>query len=170
MISLTLAGQENLISRNNIYLEAGGAAFFYSFNYERLLFNNPHQNVTARVGFLYLPTLNAAKRNFKGIPISASYIIRKRKYFMETGISMAAIIDEYDLNFESNTFDSHVKELVLIPSFRLGMRRQPQIKGFFWNLLFQVSYVTVDDYDNFQFGTAEKNFIPYLSAGIGHAF
>lgn len=166
--TLKAQGQIDQITRNNLYFEAGGAAFFYSFNYERLLFRSPENNLTARVGLLYLPALNANGRRFSGVPIGASYLKKLKNKYLEAGMSFSAILDQ-SLEEPDPAFPiDGIEDIVLITSVRFGIRKQPISKGLFWNALLQGSYVTVKDRSDF--GEGAENFVtPFLSLGIGYS-
>ena len=170
--SVTSNGQE--LKRNTIYLEAGGASFFYSINYDRLIFDNDEKNLVARIGVMYLPLFNDLERVFVGVPVSISYINRTRKNFFEFGISASAISDTY----YAGTFDSfgnlgvsdiYIEDLVLIGSTRIGIRHQPSENRLFWNTLFQFSLIVVGDQNDFS-SPFEISTMPLLSIGVGYSF
>lgn len=165
-------GQSDQITRNNFYFEAGGAAFFYSLNYERLLLNNSQHNIATRIGIFYLPTFNHSSRVLKGVPVSVSYLKKMKNKYLEGGVSFSALTDQYSNRAGSGNaihdFTS-IKDLVLIPSVRFGIRKQPVAKGLFWNALIQGSLIAVGDVDNYDFKTAEKSGLPFLSLGMGYS-
>lgn len=78
---------------NNWYIEAGGAAQFYSFNYEKYLFRtyNDKYTWTARVGAGYTPfnfdILNTVyiERNTFMFPFSSSLLIGSGREKLEVG-------------------------------------------------------------------------------------
>lgn len=162
----SLAQSETTIPRNNVYFEVGGAAFFYSFNYERLLFNNAEKNVALRIGTLLMPKMGKNRRNIQGIPIGASYIRKMKKLYYEAGISFAALRDNYEIGSDNLVID----DLVTVTSLRGGIRKQPNKNGLFWNALLQASAVFVYDYQDFNVANAEKSVIPMISFGIGYSF
>ncbi len=157
-------------TRNNVFFEAGGAAFFYSINYERLLLKKADHNLGVRVGFSYLNLFDDRGRQFTGLPVGISYLKKLKNKFLETGLSFSGLIDQYDIPRADNVNSRAIKELVLIPSFRLGIRKQPIKPGLFWNALLQYSLVAVDDYKTYKWDDAERNSIPFLSLGLGYAF
>ena len=161
---------QNPLTRNNVFFEAGGAAFFYSVNYERLLLNKVDHNLGIRAGFSYINLFDERGRQFTGLPVGISYLKRIKNKFLETGLSFSGIIDKYDIPSTDNINKRSIKDLVLIPSFRIGIRKQPVQSGLFWNALLQYSLVAVDDYETYKWDDSERNSIPFLSLGLGYAF
>ncbi|SDL36861.1 hypothetical protein SAMN05421823_105316 [Catalinimonas alkaloidigena] len=171
LFSLTAKSQSADVARNTVYFEAGGAAFFYSLNYERLLFKSSDQNLAVRVGFTGVPMFDR-RRHVLGVPVGASYLNRLRasNKYLELGVSVAGLLDRYDSTPEPQTAGYERNELVAIPSIRAGLRKQPQGRGLFWNALLQASLLAVDDASHFSFAQAEKQVLPFLSAGLGYSF
>lgn len=67
------------------YLEFGGSGYFYTFNYERLLFHKNRYSVFARLGFEYIPFGSADKMIH--FPIGANFTIGEKKHRFEAGIA-----------------------------------------------------------------------------------
>ncbi|MBL4586103.1 MAG: hypothetical protein JKX84_03470 [Flavobacteriales bacterium] len=68
-----------------LYLEFGGAAYFYSVNYERLLFHKNKYTLFGRLGFEYIP-FGSADRMIH-FPIGANFTIGERKHRLELGLA-----------------------------------------------------------------------------------
>lgn len=165
-------GQE--LKRNTIYLEAGGATFFYSINYDRLLKKDNNRNLAARVGVMYLNLFNDNQRVFQGIAVGFLYIERMNKNFIEFGVSTSAISDSYYPDFHDSYGNSgistdKVNDLILMESLRIGIRHQPSHSKIFWNALFQLSVLIVGEYDDFTW-PFEVATMPLVSLGAGYSF
>lgn len=155
------------ITKNNVYFEIGGASLFYSMNYERLMFKSDKNNISVRIGIMYLNFFNDTERTMSGVPIGVSYLKKIRKKYLEVGLSGSMIYDSYYLN--SNVEEPHhIQDLVLMPSIRAGIRHQPKVGGLFWNALLQYSVTAVDNINNFN--NSEINSFPMVSFGVGYTF
>jgi len=162
------------LKRNTFYFEAGGASLFYSINYDRLLKNNDERNIAIRMGVMYLNMFNDNQRVFKGIPLGISYLERIKKNFIEFGISVSAISDTYYPDFSYSFGNSGISseltnDLVLMGSLRIGIRHQPSDSRFFWNALFQNSFLIVGEMDDFS-APFEESYLPFVSFGAGYSF
>ncbi len=156
------------VKRNTVYLELGGASYFYSINYGRLLFNNQEINLSVRMGYMYLNLFNENSRTMHGLPIGLSLLKRLKKNYLEAGISGSVIFDSY---YSLNQYDQIIgstDEIILIPSIRIGIRHQPMTKRVFWNALAQFSMLAVGDRPDFK--QPEIHAMPFLSLGIGYSF
>ncbi|MGK7391119.1 MAG: hypothetical protein ACNS60_12240 [Candidatus Cyclobacteriaceae bacterium M2_1C_046] len=162
------------ILRNNVYFELGGAAFFYSLNYERLLLNSKKHNLAPRIGFEYINLFGESKREFVGIPIGISYLKHlKKNIHLETGFTFSVIYDNYyplSSNNLGQTYysDQRTEEFIIFPSLRLGIRKQPEKKAIFWNTSLQFSKVSLYDVEKKR--TYEGYYLPFASFGIGYSF
>jgi hypothetical protein len=145
--STLLYSQE--IKQNNVYLEIAGASMFYSVNYERLWFNNGEQNMTTRLGLMYLYTFDERERAIRGTPLSISYLRKIKKNYFEAGISFAVMRDTYPMFDQNKEQTGEVDELILMPSLRIGIRHQPVDTNFFWNVLAQASLIAFGDTDDY---------------------
>jgi len=156
------------ITRNNVYLEIGGASLFYSINYERLMFKSSENNLSVRLGLMYLYSFDERERQIRGIPLSVSYLKRIKKNYFEVGLSGSAIYDTYNIFDQNGEIAGYEEELIIMPSFRLGIRHQPSSNGFFWNALLQYSLTAVGKPGgNFNPST---NSFPFISIGLGYSF
>lgn len=152
--------------RNNFYLELGGAAILYSFNYEFFLLKNEKRNIAPRIGVMLFPySQNSTRRFIAGVPIGISYLKMIDKNSFEFGLTAAAIKD--DTYFDNYSI---ISELITIYSVRTGVRRQPNKKGVFWNALVQMSGLLYDDYTNFSPSIHSTYYQPWISIGIGKSW
>ena len=158
-------------TRNNVFLELGGAAFFYSINYERLFLKKENTNIAGRIGFTYFNFFNQSKRKISGVPVGISFLKRLRSNFLEIGVSNAFLKDstEPELAPPGGRVLGTSQEFVMISSFRLGIRHQPAKSGFFWNILGQFSVIFVSDNPEMK-KPDEVSSTPFLSLGVGYSF
>lgn len=156
------------LAKNNFFAEAGGAAFFYSANYERLLLRSTDQNLGLRIGYTYLPFQG---RIIRGIPMGISYFSRKKKNFLETGITYVRLMDDYPDHYYPGNFDIFypaLDDLIKITSLKIGIRKQPESGALFWSFSGQLSYIHVSSYG---FGPdAEIHLLPMVGAAMGYSF
>lgn len=153
-----------MLKRSTIYLEAGGASFFYSLNYDCLYQLKNEDAISLRAGFMYINTFNDESRRTTGVPVGISYLRRLRKNFLELGITNAAILDRYRSFLPG---EGAVSEIVLIPSAKLGIRHQPMHKHLFWNAAIQYSFIFIGDRNR---PIQESHSLPMVSLGIGYSF
>ncbi len=167
-IAISSIARSQEITRNNVFLEVGGASMFYSINYERLLFNNTERNLSVRFGQMFLILKNdGINRYMIGFPVGVSYLKRINKNFFEAGISVSTIYDTYDLAGINGEILDTVQDFIIMPSIRSGIRHQPYNNGFYWNALIQFSMVAFGDIDNFQ---PQYTAFPFISIGLGYSF
>ena len=124
--------------KNTIYLEGGGAAILYSFNYER----NITDKITARIGFSSLPDETVT---FTLIPIMANYLIGggNHKLAISGGVlqvSVSAEIGDDDYALASG----------MIPTYGVGYRYHRSTGGFFFNA--SVGIAPIPGWPGFAFG------------------
>lgn len=166
-------GQAQGISRNNAYLELGGAGFFYSVNYERLWLNRTESNIATRIGYTYVPNLQVEGRKISGIPVSISYLKKLNKKYFEVGLSYCVLYDNYEESLIApNIGNPHsIDQYIKIPSLRIGIRKQAEESGLFWNLLLQGSLIIEENKDQAYYSDVVTGyFLPFLSFGIGRSF
>jgi len=161
---------QDKITRNNIYFEAGGAAFFYSINYERLFLRNPRHNLAVRLGATVLSLSRKTERLIHGLPIGISYLAKAKKKYFEAGVSVAGLRDRYYPDSNLGVSDELSEELILIPSVRFGFRSQPAEKNLFWNILFQTSIISANEFHRYSYKDSERYVTPFISVGVGYAF
>jgi hypothetical protein len=156
------------ITRNNVYLEIGGASLFYSINYERLMFKSAENNMAVRLGVMYLYSFDERERQIRGVPLSFSYLKRIKKNYFEIGLSGSAIYDTYNILNQSGEITDYAEELIIMPSIRAGIRHQPSANGFYWNALLQYSLTAVGKPGG-DFNPSTNSF-PFISIGLGYSF
>ncbi|MBT3796736.1 MAG: hypothetical protein HOF97_04370 [Candidatus Marinimicrobia bacterium] len=113
--------------KNTIYLEGGGAAILYSFNYER----NITDKITARIGFSSLPFTSedtGEAVTFTLIPIMANYLIGGGNH--KLAISGGVLQISASADAEDGEYDV---DLGMIPTYGVGYRYHRSTGGFFFN-------------------------------------
>ena len=162
--SLGIFAQE--ITRNNIFLEGGGATGLYSVNYERLLRENNSLNFAFRIGLAYFPD-HVHYSSPMVFPIGFSVLKNiTTNHFIELRLAVASSLSMYEdwsnmpLGDTTNTFVPEKKFGVdILPSIGIGYRFQPKTKGLFANFLFQrILYIS------------KEKWYGNISLGIGYAF
>lgn len=82
--NLAVDGTEGT-NKHILYLELGGAGYYYTVNYERLLFSKNKFAGFARIGFEYLPFLGADR--LIHFPIGGNFTYGKRKHRVDAGFA-----------------------------------------------------------------------------------
>ena len=72
--------QKSDAAENAIFLEAGGSAFWYSINYERILFGRQ----AARIGLTYLGSV--------GIPLLYNFFVGSQTHQLEIGLGVTFLV------------------------------------------------------------------------------
>ena len=121
--------------KNTIYLEGGGAAILYSFNYER----NITDKITARIGFSSLPFTSVDTDEtvtFTLIPIMANYLIGggNHKLAISGGVLQVSVSAEIG-------DDDYALAFGMIPTYGVGYRYHQSSGGFFFNA--SVGFTTI---------------------------
>jgi hypothetical protein len=70
--------------KNSGQLEFGGHGLLYSFNYERILINNPEYKTTGQIGFSYYPPKSGIKDIW--IPVLINELLSFNKQHFEFGL------------------------------------------------------------------------------------
>ena len=135
--------------QNQLYLELGGNAVLYSFNYERIL----PDNFTLRAGISYLPGLIIVEGTFFLIPVSGSYLIGSESSKLEIGLG-ATLFTGTDV--EIFGYDGTAETLIFLTGI-VGYRYISQ-GGFVFRVAFTPYYHS----------DADPEFIP--SAGLSFGF
>lgn len=78
-------GADEGTNKHILYLELGGTAYYYSVNYERLLFGKSKFAGFARAGLEYLPIKGADR--IIHFPIGANFTYGQRKHRAEVGLA-----------------------------------------------------------------------------------
>lgn len=160
-------------TKNTVFTELGGSAFLYSINYDRI-FSLPYESqyLSARIGATYIP-VPSENRKIYGGPFGISLLKQINKNFAEFGFSAALLVDQYDIHIlyynGSRGSPTRMKDLVIIPALRIGLRHQPEKAGIFWNALFQFNTVLITGLT--QEKKLQENFsTPWFSFGAGYSF
>ena len=130
--------------KNTIYLEGGGAAILYSFNYER----NITDKITARIGFSSLPFTSVDTDEtvtFTLIPIMANYLIGGGNH--KLAISGGVLQISASAEAEEGEYDV---DLGMIPTYGVGYRYQRSAGGFFFNA--SLGLAPISGWPGFAFG------------------
>jgi hypothetical protein len=155
-----------LIRKNTIYFELAGAAGVYSINYDRLLLDDFDNNISLRIGFSYLNLFDDNQHIIKGIPVGISYLTAFENLYTELGVSFSVLSESYQtMNGRSEV---QTENIMLIPSIRMGIRRQQTDKRLFWNALFQLSGLINGKDKNFE-RPLDASLVAYLSLGLGYS-
>ncbi len=116
-------------NKHVMYLEALGAGYFYSINYERLLLNKRKFGLFARAGFEYIPFGGADK--LVHFPIGTNATYGNRKHRVEVGV--AAL---FRLNFDPGVgfgdgyyFTNPPTRIFLVPSVGWRFHAKPNEWG-----------------------------------------
>ncbi len=160
------ANSQNYV-RNNVYFDHGGAGYFYSVNYERLLRNWANSNVGMMMGFMY-------SRELSAVPIlGVSYIKAWGKNsYLEGGLYYSYFREKSEnhrghgdsLGLGPDFFISHYSRVGL----QIGYRHQSSTKGIFWNILFhQYKEISTEKIEEYQDNLGIK---PWFSVGVGISF
>lgn len=78
-------GSEKGTNNHVLYLELGGSAYYYSVNYERLLFHKNKYGLFARIGLEYIPFGDADK--LLHFPLGFNMTWGDKKHRIEAGLS-----------------------------------------------------------------------------------
>jgi hypothetical protein len=150
--------------KNLVYLELGGNAFFYSINYERIIFYRTNKMFTIRTG---VGTFNGKGKiaiNYF-IPVMINGLFGKNKGKLEIGLGMAPLIN---LDFEGRK--SPVGDTEFIRWFQtstIAYRYQPGNKGLLFKIAFTPSiYLEKLPYEIIR----SAQFIPWGGASVGYIF
>lgn len=162
--SVAIHAQSTSIAQNNVYAELGGAAFFYSVNYERLWLKNPRVNIATRIGLTYIP-VSLSDRTTLGVPMGISYLKLLKRTHFEFGLTYCGLRQDFEEKPNEVTKDG----IIRVPSARLGLRKQPQQGGLFWNVFLQGSFFFVNK-ERPSSDVLPAGVLPFLGFGIGKSF
>ena len=77
---------EKRMPRNFLYAEILGSSYFYSFNYERTVFNKTSLTITIRAGLGFAPTTFISWYTF-----TSHFIFGRKKHFLEAASGITCI-------------------------------------------------------------------------------
>lgn len=160
-IFLAQSNSETLIPKNSLYLEIGGNAGYYSFNYERIIYRKGVFDFGARVGIAILPHKIGSKTYWESlVPLELIGLLGRSKHHLEIGLgytqSYAAVAKPSTTSIGFG-FDNYDYGSAMF--FRIGYRYQKPEGG----LLFRIGLTPYIDFANG--GREEKTFVP-IFAGI----
>lgn len=123
-----------ITAKNAVFLELGGNAAYYSFNYERIFQQKGALKWAARGGVSVVPVRIQSKRYLGTIlPIEIIALYGGSKHHLEAGAGVSPYLHPYtDINSWEIKYEGH-KPGVIIP-FRLGYRYQKPEGGFFFRV------------------------------------
>ncbi len=151
---------EKFTAKHSVYLEVGGNAFRYAFNYGRIIHQKGKLKLNASAGFSMLHhRLNSKTTWLPLVPVEISAFYGKSNHHLELGMGVTSYLTRI-LAFDSETFETIDKVVfdAAIP-LRIGYRFQKPEGGFF----FRVGYTPVINFPTG--GRGGWGFDPYW-AGI----
>lgn len=152
-------------NKHVVYLELGGTAYYYSANYERLIFNKKAFAGFARVGFEYLPIEGADK--LIHFPVGANFTYGQKKHRLEVGL--AAL---FRMNFDPGVgfgdgfyLTNPPTRIFMAPSIGWRFHARPNEWGssFFMRVAF-TPIIGMDVFDD------RPYFLPHAGVSIGRTF
>jgi hypothetical protein len=162
-------------SRNTFFVEFLGNNFYYSLNYDRILFQKKNFLISGRIGFCGFPQFRG---NYTiGAPAEINLSFGKKRNFLETGFGMSYLyIDSYyfltgDSGRLVEIVDQKINWLFIVE--RIGYRYQKPDGGFFFKVaftpLFQVVDKRKDKYNGMFTSFSPHHFIlPWIGISIGY--
>jgi len=158
---LAVKGQKGT-NTHLLYIEFAGAGYYYSVNYERLLFHKNIYSVFARLGFEYLP-FGSADRMIH-FPIGINFTMGERKHRLELGI--AAL---FRMNFDAGVgfgdgfyLTNPPTRIFIAPSAGWRFHAKPNEWG--ETFLLRVTFTPLIGLDVFQ---DKPYFLPHFGISIG---
>lgn len=152
-------------NKHIVYLELGGTGYFYSVNYERLLFNKKAFAGFARVGFEYIPW-NKADRLIH-FPLGMNFTYGQKKHRFEAGL--AAL---FRMNFDPGVgfgegfyLTNPPTRIFLAPSAGWRFHAKPNEWGS--SFFLRVTFTPIIGMDVFQ---NQPYFLPHGGVSIGSTF
>lgn len=148
--SFCLLGSQNAhaqvyAKKNTIYLELGGNAALYSFNYDRLLANNI--SARAGIGIFSIEDDLGISVDITAVPVTVNYIVGKDRNNFELGLGILYVSGNLDIGTVSSSG--------VLGTAVLGYRHQKPEGGVFY----KASVTPI-------FGQGE--FLFWVGAGIGY--
>lgn len=152
-------------NKHIVYLEAGGTGYFYSVNYERLVFNKSAFAGFARVGIEYIP-FNKADR-LVHFPVGMNFTYGQKKHRAEVGL--AAL---FRMNFDPGVgfgegfyLTNPPTRIFLAPSVGWRFHARPNEWGS--SFFMRVTFTPIIGMDVFQ---NQPYFLPHGGISIGRTF
>lgn len=152
-------------NKHIVYLEAGGTGYFYSINYERIVFNKQRFAGFARLGFEYIPIQGADR--LIHFPIGMNFTYGQKKHRLEAGL--AAL---FRMNFDPGVgfgegfyLTNPPTRIFLSPSIGWRFHARPNEWGssFFLRVMF-TPIIGMDVFQN------QPYFLPHAGISIGRTW
>jgi len=153
-------------AKQAVYLEVGGNAGRYAFNYGRIFHEKGKLKLNASAGFsMFHHRLNAKTTWLPVVPVEISAFYGKSNHHLELGMGVTSYLTR-SLGFDSETFQTTDKVVfdAAIP-LRIGYRYQKPEGGFF----FRVGYTPIINFPTG--GGQEWSFEPrFAGLSLGLSF
>lgn len=141
LFSFQVAAQrsaETFTARNSVFLEVGGNAGQYAFNYGRMIHQKGILKIVASAGFaLWADPIAGSTIWMPVVPLEVSTLIGKRRHHLELGLGITSYLEaEVNSSWESGTLvqTKGASHLDAVLPFRIGYRYQKPEGGFFFRL------------------------------------
>lgn len=148
-----------------VYLEFGGAGYFYSVNYERLLLHRETFAMFARIGFEYIPFGTADR--LVHFPLGVNFTIGQKRHRAEAG--MAAL---FRMNFDPGVgfgegfyLTNPPTRIFMAPSVGYRYHHKPNEWG--ESFFLRVTFTPIIGMDVFQ---SQPYFLPHAGISIGRTW
>lgn len=162
--NLAVDGTEGT-NKHIIYLELGGAGYYYTVNYERLLFGKSKFAGFARAGLEYIPIQGADR--LIHFPIGANFTYGKRKHRVEAGFAALFRMDfDPGVGFgEGFYLTDPPTRIFMCPSLGYRFHARPNEWGntFFLRVTF-TPIIGLDVFDD------RPYFLPHAGISIGRSW
>jgi hypothetical protein len=152
-------------NKHVMYLEFGGAGYFYSVNYERLLLHKQTFAMFARLGFEYIPFGTADK--LIHFPLGVNFTFGQKKHRAEAGL--AAL---FRMNFapgvgfgEGFYLTNPPTRIFMAPSVGYRYHHRPNEWG--ESFFLRVTFTPIIGMDVFQ---SKPYFLPHAGISIGRTW
>ncbi|WP_242928593.1 hypothetical protein [Pontibacter vulgaris] len=151
------------IHRNSIFLELAGNGGFYSINYDHILLSADNWRLAGRAGAMYYSTVSGGVKGERTVwlaaPLEVSYLRGRGDHFMELGIGLTPLYQEYP---EQDVM-MQKKEIVLLPVGRLGYRYQQRKGGMFY----KAGFTPMAQFNN-ERNLGRSKFLPWFGLAVGY--
>lgn len=158
-------GAEKGTNNHIIYIELGGAGYYYTVNYERLLFSKQKVGLFARIGFEYIPFGGGDK--LIHFPIGANFTYGQRKHRLEAGFAALFRMDfSPGVGFgEGFYLTDPPTRIFLTPSVGYRFHAKPNEWG--ETFFLRVTFTPIIGMDVFQ---SKPYFLPHAGISIGRTW
>ncbi len=145
---------QTITAKNALYGELGGNGIYYSFNYDRILYQKNAFALSGRIGFSMYPR-DQFTHFFPVLPLEVNALFGKSKHHLEVGLGITPH-QEYRFRIDQTegTIERAGREVNWFNTVRLGYRYQKPKGG----LLFRAGFTPIL-FDN-------NMFVPFAFGGI----